>query len=258
MNQNNHFNNLISDINKSTINKDVLNKVNDLTNNNFTFINTKTIKKTINRSNYDHLFNQLNKINKDSFINLNINDNSNIILSILYTINYNEYNLITNYNNILDNIVTELLIEFNNLFKKYNYKKITTKKKLREIIENKLFNNNLFLMILSDYLNLNLVLLNNRLINLINCFEERTTIIIYKDNEDIYNLDSLNDFKILEEIRNKYSKQYKIYETINIKSINNYKLPDLQKMCNDYDIIINPNKKLKQDLYNILLIFMNF
>ena len=85
-----------------------------------------------------------------------------------------------------------------------------------------------------------------------NHIKNRATIVIFKDKDDIYTLDSIQEFTILDDIKTKYSSNYKFYEALRIKSISSYKLTDLQEICKNYNIAINPNKKLKKDLYEML------
>jgi acyl carrier protein len=258
MNENEHFLKLVNNINQST-NPTLKQKIDKLTNNQFTFRHDCSSKDNSKIDSLpNNLFNQLNKIDKDKFINLNLTSINKIIMSILYSINYNEFNLITNQKEILDNLCTNILIEFNNIFKTKDYKKITSKKKLREIVENSKINEDLFLMVMADYLDFNLLILNNRLVKFLNNIENRATIIIYKDKEDVYNLDSIQEFTIIDDIKEKYSKQFDNYEAMKLKSISNYKLTELQDICSKYEIVINPNKKFKKDVYDILLKFFEF
>lgn len=263
MNQNEHFSKLITSINASTNNnKNFKQNLIKLTNSKFTNNNEKSNKtKYNNQSVYKSvdIFNHLDKIDKNKFINLNINSQQNkIMMSVLYSINYNEYNLITNKEEIVDNLCTNILIEFNRIFKSKEYKNIAQKRKIRDLVENYDISKDLFLMIMADYLDINLVMFNNRLIKFINQIENRATILIYVDSEDVYTLDSIQEFTTIDLLKKKYSKHYKNYEAIRLKSISSYKLSDLQQICDNFNIVINPNKRLKKDVYDTLLKFFKF
>lgn len=258
--RNEHFTKLINSINKADSNNTNLKqKLNILTDNDLTFRTSRQVSDNISyQSQNTNIFNHLNKIDKDKFVNLNILSDDKLIMSILYSINFNEYNLISNKKEILDDLCNNILIDFNDIFKNKDYRNISQKKKIRKIVEDKQINNDLFLMIMADYLDINLVILNSRIIKFINNIENRATILIYKDKDEVHTLDSIQEFTLVDLLKKTYSKLYKNFLAIRLKTISNYKLTDLQQICHDYGIVINPNKKLKKDLYNILVKFFEF
>ena len=253
MTDNEHFNTLVENINNGRNNNDIKLKLDNMTNNNLTFDDTKTECSIVSNSS-ESLFNHLHKLDKDKLTNLNLKNNQ-ILFSIFYTINYNEYNLITDKSQFIDTICNKLLINLNDLYKHYKYKTKISKKNLRKLIEESDVTNYYFLMILADYLDINLIIASSRLLKFINTVTKRATIIIYKDKDQIYNYDKLFEYDTIAEIKLNYSKQYANYESLDIRSITNYKLDDLKLICSEYDIAINPNQKLKKDIYNLLSIF---
>lgn len=271
MTDNEHFTNLVKNINNSSAKKS-FKSLDKLSDSSFTYRETndrqcvefinfvdKSNIDFVDKSNIDSInesiFNHLGHINKDVLVNLENTTKYKFVLNILYSIDFNEYNLVTNHRELIDDLCCNILIEFDNIYRKMEYKKFVTRKKLRAIIEEKDTTNILFLKIMADFLDINILILNNRIVNIINDIKKRATVVIYCDKDILYNIGALQDYSIIDKIKNNYGKHFKNYLAIHMKTLSKYKLIDLQEICNYYNIDINPNKRLKGDIYSMLVKF---
>ena len=201
----------------------------------------------------DHdMFYNTGIINCNEFDYLNINNSTNYLLNTLYAIDSDSFHLVTNIDNLVDDVCIKILIylDKNNIYKKH-----LSKKRLRHIIDTKQFDDRYFMMVFADCINFNLVVLTHRLVYKVNEYKmNRGTIVLFNNNNKLYSSNGIKLCSIIDSIDKQYKKRYTDFDVIDIKSLSNYKLNDLKEIINRYDINFY-NKKLKKELYVIITKF---
>ena len=201
---------------------------------------------------HDMFYNNTGIINSNEFDYLNINNNTNYLLNTLYAIDSDSFHLVTNIDNLVDDVCIKILVylDKNNIYKKH-----LSKKRLRDIIDTKQFDDRYFMMVFADCINFNLVVLTPRLVYKVNEYKmNRGTIVLFNNKNKLYSSNGIKLCSIIDTIEKQYKKRYTNFDVIDIKSLSNYKLNDLKEIINRYDINFY-NKKLKKELYVIITKF---
>lgn len=240
-------------------------------------------------------FNVVKEENIDNFKNLSFKIKTHIDLN-KYNLNGKFYNITECLMNVLDfynynsrNLFfKKLLREFDiyKLYKKYNYRKLVKKSLLRKMLQEKNDEDEIIIQLMSDYLNINLILFSNNEMKVYSkdrIYEiYRPTIFIYKYNKIYYFLSDKQEKKIFtsddkinlrikkyficESIKNikKEETQKNIKDKIVKKDISRPKLVDFKKLkvvelrnlCIQYNIPIKEkgkNGKMKNVVKKILI-----
>ena len=184
------------------------------------------------------------------FKSIKLNNIDKLLFSILYCIDSN----IT----FLD--IPLFLKEFKQYIiydiSKYEFE---NKNKILKNIENENTINHNTLTFLSNYLNINIVIIRYNNFYKIISNEKYDTIILIKSNNNYYSLYNkikksyLNDN--IDYIENIF-KKYNNYDFTILKAISSYKIDELKEICMLFDIELlnNGKKKIKKELYEELLI----
>lgn len=233
------------------INKYNFNKINNLELNNF--INNFNINKN-QQKNIEKINKNLKNLNNfeitDILKNTKLNENK-LLYSILYCIDCNI--------SYLDIII------FLNEFKNYiiydvSNKEFENKNKIIKNLQNDDELNHLSLNFLSNYLNLNFVIIRFNNFYKIISDEKYNTIILIKNNNKYYSLFN-KEYKsyFIKNINNieKIFKNYKNYYFDVLKSITYYKIDELKEISLLFDIELNKKegkKKLKKELYDEIIL----
>ena len=238
------------------------------------------------------------------------NDYKKLSFNVKIHIDINKYNLSMKYNNLTECLMNvldfynynakklffkELLREFDiyKLYKKFNYKKLVKKTILRKSLIKNNDNDSYVRQLLSDYLNINLIIFSNNEIKTY-CKENhyemyRPSIFIYKYNNTFQYLSNKKDIKIFtsddkinivfskyfyckEIIKRNIEKEQKIIENkkqqekqikkeqkiqqTKLVNFSKMKVNDLRNLCKQYHIAtteIGKNGKVKNIIKKVLI-----
>lgn len=179
----------------------------------------------------------------------------NLFSAIFYAINTDQYLLINNHELFWDNLLSKMIIDLDerNIYKDCNYKTFVRKKALNELLSTHEVNNYFVLRYLADFLNINIVATTENLIYSAKSQYDYTvgTVVLKIKNKQISTNNCIYKNSIYDELVQKYDAKFKKFNHIILGNINKYKLTDLVKLCEDYDI---PHAKSKKcELYNKLV-----
>ena len=255
-----------------------------ITNNTRETINNRepieNINENYNNGDSNTIPDNLKSVFDDDFKNYYLYGNSNehsFFLSIIF-LTQNNF-IIKNDKEKHSNMISfkrELNLQLDNLYKNNNYKDLNFNKKYLtcNIQNSKTIIDYSICILCSDFLNKNICIidLEKNIYNYIKTFDnsEKDFVLIIKEKNNyhpIMNIDNnhILDNTIFEKITTHFVKQEieeKYLErkenNIKLKAISNYKLPELQKLCEDNNINIKKSvngkekNKTKQELYNEL------
>jgi len=251
----NHFNNLKLNLSKLPRDHTLISRLNDIHND---FIYTS--KKMIDTSKSESGPISLNKFVRGAEkISSTLHPKYQILSAIFYSINSAEYFLINNYSLFWDNLFSKMIIDLDekDFYKKFNYKSFIRKKLLVELLTKHIVNDYNVLRYLADYLNINIVIMNERLIYSAKKTYDTSvgTVLLCNKDGAIYANTSIYKNSIYGELETEFKSKYNTYEHIILMNIAKYTASELNKICESYEL--NNPKMKKADVYEGLKEFMD-
>ena len=244
-----HFKSLKKTLSKLPRDKEILDKLNDMEN---TFIYKRDTELIDDKKNIRDI---TLCDNSEQMIKSPIDTKYDLLSAIFYAINSVEYLLICNNTFFWDNLFSKMIIDLDekNIYKSLNYKSFIRKKQLIELLSKHETNNYFVIRYLADFLNINIVITTEKILYCAKTAYDYNvgTIVLKLKADGIYTNNCIYKNTVYNELNQKYEVDFKNFKHIILGNITKYKLPDLVKLCQDYNI--SHGKSKKSELYDKLV-----